>query len=99
MRGLPGAWSGEKYLEKWPAGCAGITKATLLPSASPPTHVQVPELELPPSPPIPEVTTPEPGIYHGICEYPLLGQCQVGGRLLVGEGGLMATWDRVSLDG
>ncbi|KAI5939981.1 Katanin-interacting protein [Manis javanica] len=28
---------------------------------------QVPELELPPSPPIPEVTTPEPGIYHGIC--------------------------------
>ncbi|XP_045398806.1 katanin-interacting protein isoform X6 [Lemur catta] len=25
------------------------------------------ELELPPCPPVPEVTTPEPGIYHGIC--------------------------------
>uniref|UniRef100_A0A8C5Y5X8 Katanin interacting protein n=1 Tax=Microcebus murinus TaxID=30608 RepID=A0A8C5Y5X8_MICMU len=25
------------------------------------------ELELPPSPPVPEFTTPEPGIYHGIC--------------------------------
>nr|XP_023471850.1 protein KIAA0556 homolog isoform X4 [Equus caballus] len=25
------------------------------------------ELELPPSTPVPEVTTPEPGIYHGIC--------------------------------
>ncbi|XP_054549757.1 katanin-interacting protein isoform X3 [Talpa occidentalis] len=25
------------------------------------------ELELPPSSPIPEVTTPEPGVYHGIC--------------------------------
>ncbi|XP_054438757.1 katanin-interacting protein [Pteronotus mesoamericanus] len=28
---------------------------------------QVPELELPSSAPAPEVTTPEPGIYHGIC--------------------------------
>ncbi|XP_014650074.1 PREDICTED: uncharacterized protein KIAA0556 homolog isoform X2 [Ceratotherium simum simum] len=28
---------------------------------------RVPELELPPSPPVPDVTTPEPGIYHGIC--------------------------------
>nr|KAF6272068.1 hypothetical protein mMyoMyo1_007271 [Myotis myotis] len=28
---------------------------------------QVPEVELPPSAPVPEVTTPEPGIYHGIC--------------------------------
>ncbi|XP_025775894.1 protein KIAA0556 homolog [Puma concolor] len=27
----------------------------------------VPELEPPLSPPVPEVTTPEPGIYHGIC--------------------------------
>uniref|UniRef100_A0A4W2GLV3 Katanin interacting protein n=1 Tax=Bos indicus x Bos taurus TaxID=30522 RepID=A0A4W2GLV3_BOBOX len=25
------------------------------------------EPELPPSPPVPDVTTPEPGIYHGIC--------------------------------
>ncbi|XP_054570524.1 katanin-interacting protein [Eptesicus fuscus] len=28
---------------------------------------QVPEVELPPSAPVPEVTTPEPGVYHGIC--------------------------------
>ncbi|XP_043416180.1 katanin-interacting protein isoform X2 [Prionailurus bengalensis] len=28
---------------------------------------RVPELEPPLSPPVPEVTTPEPGIYHGIC--------------------------------
>ncbi|XP_070269528.1 katanin-interacting protein isoform X4 [Myotis yumanensis] len=28
---------------------------------------QVPEVELPPSGPVPEVTTPEPGVYHGIC--------------------------------
>ncbi|XP_023572507.1 protein KIAA0556 homolog isoform X2 [Octodon degus] len=28
---------------------------------------QVPRPELPPSVPVPEVTTPEPGIYHGIC--------------------------------
>ncbi|XP_045051269.2 katanin-interacting protein isoform X3 [Desmodus rotundus] len=28
---------------------------------------QVPELELPPGTPVPEVTTPEPGVYHGIC--------------------------------
>ncbi|KAM5330805.1 katanin-interacting protein isoform 2-T2 [Glossophaga mutica] len=28
---------------------------------------QVPELEVPPSAPVPEVTTPEPGVYHGIC--------------------------------
>ncbi|XP_037669885.1 LOW QUALITY PROTEIN: katanin-interacting protein [Choloepus didactylus] len=27
----------------------------------------VPEPELPRSPPIPEITTPEPGVYHGIC--------------------------------
>lgn len=35
--------------------------------------VQVPGPELPPSPPVTpvaEVSTPEPGIYHGICEYP-----------------------------
>ncbi|XP_043770505.1 katanin-interacting protein isoform X2 [Cervus elaphus] len=25
------------------------------------------EPELPPSPPVPDVTTPEPGVYHGIC--------------------------------
>lgn len=34
-----------------------------------PTGVQGPGPELPPSPPVPEVTTPEPGIYHGTCEY------------------------------
>nr|XP_030727438.1 protein KIAA0556 homolog isoform X4 [Globicephala melas] len=28
---------------------------------------RTPEPELPPSPPVPEVTTPEPGIYQGIC--------------------------------
>ncbi|XP_068380287.1 katanin-interacting protein isoform X2 [Eschrichtius robustus] len=28
---------------------------------------RTPEPELPPSPTVPEVTTPEPGIYHGIC--------------------------------
>uniref|UniRef100_A0A8D1DEV6 KATNIP domain-containing protein n=1 Tax=Sus scrofa TaxID=9823 RepID=A0A8D1DEV6_PIG len=28
---------------------------------------QVLEPEMPPSPPVPEVTTPEPGVYHGIC--------------------------------
>lgn len=28
---------------------------------------QVPEVELPPSAPVSEVTTPEPGVYHGIC--------------------------------
>ncbi|XP_042638159.1 katanin-interacting protein [Orycteropus afer afer] len=28
---------------------------------------QVPEPELSPSPPVPEVTTPEPGVYHGLC--------------------------------
>uniref|UniRef100_A0A8C3WPP8 Katanin interacting protein n=1 Tax=Catagonus wagneri TaxID=51154 RepID=A0A8C3WPP8_9CETA len=28
---------------------------------------RVPEPEMSPSPPIPEVTTPEPGVYHGIC--------------------------------
>nr|XP_025866845.1 protein KIAA0556 homolog isoform X1 [Vulpes vulpes] len=28
---------------------------------------RIPGLEPPPSPPVPEVTTPEPGIYHGIC--------------------------------
>ncbi|XP_045705036.1 katanin-interacting protein isoform X3 [Phyllostomus hastatus] len=28
---------------------------------------QVPELEMPPSTPVPEATTPEPGVYHGIC--------------------------------
>ncbi|ELW66408.1 hypothetical protein TREES_T100000427 [Tupaia chinensis] len=44
-------------------------------------EASVPELELPPSPPVPEVTTPEPGVYHGICEYPLRGQCQ--GRVWV----------------
>ncbi|XP_023414639.2 katanin-interacting protein isoform X7 [Loxodonta africana] len=27
----------------------------------------VPDPELSPSPPIPEVTTPEPGVYHGLC--------------------------------
>ncbi|XP_062956228.1 katanin-interacting protein [Cynocephalus volans] len=31
------------------------------------TDDRVPELELPPTSPVPEVTTPEPGIYHGIC--------------------------------
>lgn len=47
-----------------------------LPSASPPPCVQGLEPELPPSPPVPDVTTPEPGVYHGICEYPPLGQCR-----------------------
>nr|KAF6489779.1 hypothetical protein HJG59_007249 [Molossus molossus] len=28
---------------------------------------QVPELELPPATPVPEVNTPEPGVYHGVC--------------------------------
>ncbi|XP_063510293.1 katanin-interacting protein isoform X11 [Pongo pygmaeus] len=28
---------------------------------------RIPELELPSSSPVPQVTTPEPGIYHGIC--------------------------------
>ncbi|XP_017704132.1 PREDICTED: protein KIAA0556 homolog isoform X4 [Rhinopithecus bieti] len=28
---------------------------------------RIPELELPSSPHVPQVTTPEPGIYHGIC--------------------------------
>ncbi|XP_053527604.1 katanin-interacting protein isoform X2 [Artibeus jamaicensis] len=28
---------------------------------------RVPEPEMPPSTPVPEVTTPEPGVYHGIC--------------------------------
>ncbi|KAM7148857.1 katanin-interacting protein isoform 1-T1 [Molossus nigricans] len=28
---------------------------------------QVLELELPPATPVPEVTTPEPGVYHGVC--------------------------------
>ncbi|XP_013360275.1 PREDICTED: uncharacterized protein KIAA0556 homolog isoform X3 [Chinchilla lanigera] len=31
------------------------------------TDARAPGLELPPSGPVPEVTTPEPGIYHGIC--------------------------------
>ena len=48
-----------------------------LSSASLLTGVQVPELELPYGTPVPEVTTPEPGVYHGICEYPVLGRCQV----------------------
>ncbi|XP_008054429.2 protein KIAA0556 homolog [Carlito syrichta] len=30
------------------------------------TGDRVPEWELPPSPPVPEVATPEPGVYHGI---------------------------------
>lgn len=58
----------------------------------PRNHVQVLEPEMPPSPPVPEVTTPEPGVYHGICECPLLGQ----GRER--EGRAMATWDGVSGD-
>ena len=47
-----------------------------LPSASPQPCVQGLEPELPPSPPVPDVTMPEPGVYHGICEYPPLGQCR-----------------------
>lgn len=54
-----------------------ITKITPFPFASSLTGLQVLDLELPPSPTVTEVATPEPGIYHGICEYFLLGQCQV----------------------
>lgn len=62
-----------------PAGCAGLTKVACFPSAPPPTRTQVLELESPSLPPASDVTTPEPGIYHGICEYPLWGQCPGAG--------------------
>lgn len=59
------------------------------------TGVQVPEVELPPSAPVPEVTTPEPGVYHGICEYPVLGSARGRRAFGVGRPGL---WHRVCSD-
>lgn len=53
--------------------------------------MQTTEPELPPSPPVPEVTTPEPGIYQGICEYLLWGQCQ-GKEDLHGSGVGRESW-------